>query len=390
MNKIRSSRPVLTVKVKRVCCLMANCRVEKAKSDSNFYGVDIAKVILAVLVVVLHTQAFADFGKPIHYGVHVLTRVAVPFYFIASGYFLFRGISIDDSGAARVVKYLRKIAKLYIVWTVIYSPVILKAAVSHSDSAWGVMLRSAKMICVTGYYHLWYLLALIVSVVVIYFFRKLTQNLLILMVFSSTMYIIGLMLSEFYVLADSLASKSYITKVAFQGYFELFDSARNGLFDALFFVTIGVLIAYRPVKIRLWFSVVALIVALVCLEFEGWLVERLQTTQDGSVLANDLFISIVPASFFLFIISLSVRLKESFNSVSLRIFSTFLYLVHPLAVIILKTIAWVVTKANHGLVFEVSNLVYFVFALLVSSLLFKIVRLLEARCDLTWLRNLYM
>ena len=51
-------------------------------------SIDIARLLAAILVVAIHTQAVTWLSGYTNGGIQILTRVAVPFFFCASGYFL--------------------------------------------------------------------------------------------------------------------------------------------------------------------------------------------------------------------------------------------------------------------------------------------------------------
>lgn len=51
-------------------------------------SIDIARLFAAILVVAIHTQAITWFSSYSNGNIQILTRVAVPFFFCTSGYFL--------------------------------------------------------------------------------------------------------------------------------------------------------------------------------------------------------------------------------------------------------------------------------------------------------------
>lgn len=51
-------------------------------------SIDIARLFAAILVIAIHTQAIEWFPDYSNGNIQILTRIAVPFFFCTSGYFL--------------------------------------------------------------------------------------------------------------------------------------------------------------------------------------------------------------------------------------------------------------------------------------------------------------
>ena len=76
-------------------------------------GIDIFKVLMALVVVMIHTSG-AD---------PAVFKVAVPYFFLASGYFFFRDWEAGGTEAiAKGRRWLMRIAVMYLAWTLIYLP----------------------------------------------------------------------------------------------------------------------------------------------------------------------------------------------------------------------------------------------------------------------------
>ena len=66
-------------------------------------SIDIARLLAAILVVAIHTQAVTWLSGYTNGGIQILTRVAVPFFFCASGYFLHKNYSLVFSSASAAI-----------------------------------------------------------------------------------------------------------------------------------------------------------------------------------------------------------------------------------------------------------------------------------------------
>lgn len=93
----------------------------KATQAGQINSLDILKFIMAVAVVVLHVGAL--YGEPCVYGPAVcwFENLAVPFFFISSGYLIGRHISAQTSADSKA--YLRgksrRYLRLFVVWSLI-------------------------------------------------------------------------------------------------------------------------------------------------------------------------------------------------------------------------------------------------------------------------------
>lgn len=145
----------------------------------SFPDLDIAKLIMAFLVVEIHTKPFNDLGsEAIARIISGVDCVAVPFFFIASGFLCFRDLSIKDFGtrssaaAVRVRKNIRKQLSLYAIWTVILLPLSLFGAHLREWGVAEIIMRLVRGVVFVGEndftWPLWYLLASVVAFSLIY------------------------------------------------------------------------------------------------------------------------------------------------------------------------------------------------------------------------------
>ena len=84
----------------------------------NYTAIDIAKFICALLVVGIHTQPLGDRLSGGGYFLTTLCRIAVPFFFVVSGFLFF-------SKETKLSKYVKRLIILDITWTVLELPYII-------------------------------------------------------------------------------------------------------------------------------------------------------------------------------------------------------------------------------------------------------------------------
>ena len=88
--------------------------------DKRNNSIDIFRLVCALLVVAIHTHPFADINEYVGYFcTSVLTRIAVPFFFCVSGYYYVE--KLEKIGLRAFKDTSKKILKIYIVWSIIYS-----------------------------------------------------------------------------------------------------------------------------------------------------------------------------------------------------------------------------------------------------------------------------
>ena len=105
----------------------------------QYPAIDVAKFIFSILVVAIHTVPLGnnDYGFPLNL-LGSLSRLAVPFFFMASGFFLskkFDGDFYSERNIIAVKKYALHILFLYGLWTLIYLPITIGDYIQNSYTA---------------------------------------------------------------------------------------------------------------------------------------------------------------------------------------------------------------------------------------------------------------
>ena len=92
----------------------------KYKKEKKVYsGIDLFKLIAALLIVIMHCLG-DTLGKQGELFVRNVTTLAVPFFFICSGYFFSLGLEQAKNEKEYVKKYVRRLINLYIIWGSFY------------------------------------------------------------------------------------------------------------------------------------------------------------------------------------------------------------------------------------------------------------------------------
>ena len=143
----------------------------------NFTAVDLAKFILAFFVISIHT-CYNFFDNSVANTVinSVIIRIAVPFFFVASGFFFFRDIVFENGrikkcpeNRAKLFGFLKRTFLLYIVWAVIY---FAFEAFTYIDADLPLALLCKTYLFaffLEGFSgHFWYLIFMVYAIVILY------------------------------------------------------------------------------------------------------------------------------------------------------------------------------------------------------------------------------
>lgn len=211
--------------------------------NTNYKLLDLLRFIGAFLVIGIHTrpfQAVSGVADKLFY--YDISNYAVPFFYACTGYFLIvkqQNKSMHEKICFRV----KKVLKLYVVWSIIYLPLTFCGWVIEGNREPIYLLRCLRNFFFVGenFYSwtLWYLNGLIFALIFIdLLLRKFSIKQIIK--FGSAMYVLGIVLTMLEGHLDKLpAMLSSMVKL----YFTIFVTTRNGLFQSLIFVSIGMLVA---------------------------------------------------------------------------------------------------------------------------------------------------
>ena len=145
-------------------------------NKSRNAAVDLAKYIASIMVIAIHTSLFHDVNENVcFFVVHILCRVAVPFFAVCTGYFLTQQIcqhSNQDSfrtGSLIFKRQWRKLILIYVIWSILYMfysiPMWIEigwfSPFAFVDYVIGAITKGS-------HYHLWYIWGMIYTFPVFY------------------------------------------------------------------------------------------------------------------------------------------------------------------------------------------------------------------------------
>lgn len=316
-------------------------------SFKPFPALDMFRLAAAIFVIAIHTSPLSSYTASGDFLLtRVFCRVAVPFFFLSTGYFLAK----NHWRSTR--RFLKKAGILYGVSILLYLPVNLYA---HSFS----LAELPKKLFFDGtLYHLWYFPAVMLGVCIVSFLcRRLPKAALPV---SVLLYLIGLGGDSYY----GIVSRLPPLQTVYEGIFSIVSYTRNGLFFAPLFLLLGA----AGHKFR---KGTALLGFLLC--FGGMSAEALFLRSRDIPRHDSMYLFLPLCMVFLF--SLLLRCNQGQRK-SLRRCSMLLYLLHPWCILLVRGGAKVLGLSS---LFVENSLLHFMAVLLLSLVLSSLLAMLWRR-----------
>ena len=308
----------------------------------QYQNLDLFRFLSSIIIIVLHARPFFPVSYEIDMAINnIIGRICVPFFFFISGYFAAKQ---EQKKPDYIRSYIRSMIPVYLLWSAVYLPWSLSLAAPYIQQVSGLLctiglptaiqnllllllvpLAVIVALLYSGvYYHLWYFPALLLSMLVLrwwkrkYSLRGLLTVSFVLLLFGATETYYGFC-GQFF---QSLLHY----------YYAVFFTTRNFLFFALFYVTLGYWMGKQeqPASSLCFLKLLLSIAALVG---EGML---LQTTQR---LDSNILLACVPLVYYLFSCLLYTNIHvPQLSEIPFRAISKYYYLVHPLMILFVH--AW--------------------------------------------------
>ncbi len=167
----------------------------------EYAGIDKFRIVAAIMIIAIHTSPLvsisheADFVLP-----RIIARVAVPVFFMCTGYFLIHGCIEPQENRKRIFfRFLTKTGLLYGAAILIYLPVNIYSGYFKEKSIIPTLVKD--LIFDGTFYHLWYIPASIIGFMLVY--GLLTRlNLKVVAAISFILYLIGLFGDSYYGISE--------------------------------------------------------------------------------------------------------------------------------------------------------------------------------------------
>ncbi len=274
---------------------------------------DLMKFAASIMIFVMHMEVFRDFGDKAFLYQVILSRWGVPFFFVSSSYFLFRRGKNGNIAKENLIRYIQRIALLYLVWFVINLPyTVYKRFIENgvTDVMTWVNFFKAGLLAST-FFGSWYLASSMFSAWLTYMLSKKLRTGSVLLI-ALPLYLLCV-LSSLYYGALPAAVKNVMDFL----YFPL------NLFNGCVYFAIGKWIAENEKRIADKLSI-PLCVAGVIAAYLVFCLEVQLATHFSVLRTTDAGLGLIPAAFFLFALCLKSMVVIP-NHLQLRKLSTIIY-----------------------------------------------------------------
>lgn len=293
--------------------------------------VGIYKFILSLLVVAIHVEPFT--GDIAYYINNCIARIAVPSFFILSAYYLFDKLLNNNWDKKIFIKTEKHLAKYYLVWLLLHSPVVILRLYENSTSISHFIWQLFQAVCLKGPYgSLWFLPATILAFALVYYLGRKTSPVLCLCV-SFPFFLFAALEIEYHALIKDIAWMEVVNEFLVA----IFGWLANGLTFAFFFCAIGFYIAYTKNKVRsIKKDTILAIVSFTLLFIECHIIRKYELTGSygGAMLA------LIPTTYYIVRVLLQLKSKEILNPLA-KYLQNMSMLIYPMHFAIMEVMAFI-------------------------------------------------
>jgi len=327
---------------------------------NEYKSLDVFKFIFAILVVMIHAKPLLDVSdKTNWFFSNSFLNLAVPFFFITSGFLLFEKLkSISDNTEKKIAvkKYVVHLLKMYLVWSIIWLPMKILGWHTSGGINKTELLGWVQAFFLTGKTGdaIWYLLAVAVcAIAAALVTHNGEKNFKLLLIGSGVLYVIGVLISSWYKAVDG----NFIV----EGYYKIFLTTENGLLNGLLFFAIGAYISKYGYKISSKTAFICALIGFCVLVGEVILAYNMQYNKDG--VCKLFTLPIVSAFLFLGIVQLPVSVATE-RCRTFRDWSTLIYVSHGMIIRVIGILVGIVgLKLPHSILFIATILLAWLFAI---------------------------
>lgn len=350
--------------------------------SKQYNAVDIAKLIMALLVVVIHKPLFSSDQVFANYFLgKIIAAVAVPFFFIASSFFFFRKLDGTKEDNKRFWKFEKRLFILYFAWSVFYFPINLIKfyGLPISDITLDNFIVNMKMLLYRfflsqTFIHLWYINTLMISVAILFLLKKKLS--------SKQTFFVAVVLFLAYKLAPMLFGILPLAETVWN----MIPGVLSNVFGSemgsgIFCAGLGMLFCDVNIKKRSTQYIAFLISTAAMISFSIFAFEK-----ESIVVETVKFILVTICAAAIFIFCRNTDLKDSKVYGVLREYSSMIYFSH----LFMTTEFFDSFSKSTGIVafFQIGVLKYSI-TLLASVVFSTIIILLSRKKPFKWLKYLY-
>ncbi len=297
----------------------------KAEHKKEYAAVDLFKFICAILVVVIHAKPFENIFW-LDAGIGLVTRFAVPYFFLSSSYFLFKKLLNCETFKEKFkvyFAYFLRLIRFYAIWFVIFNLVDV-AFGSHINSP---MWYLKQFVFTTNGSPLWFMSALIWGSLIVFLLSCVLNKYLVFGI-SCALWLLGYMLSTLLGVTSEWGFIALINKNVTP-----IIGTQNGFYFALPYVALAAIMATQTIKKEHKKNAI-----LTGLFFILLGVESVVAVMFLNAPFTFLWLSALPMAYFAMRLTLTIEIKPNPIFFYMRKTSTMIYVLHYVVIKILKAI----------------------------------------------------
>lgn len=235
---------------------MASATVVPVADRKSYNSIDVMKFIMSLAVIAIHSRAALNISYS--QSVTYLINLAVPFFFITSGFLIYHHYqkSVERSVAKyyfmRAVRFIR----LFVIWSLVYLPLAILYYASAETTWFHDVLSYVRRFLTSGdlpyAWPLWYLHAMGLALLLIAAMKKLRFSTIVIWGIGLSL----LLIAYFY---DKIQLESFHGPLpnVVKNYQLMFNTTRNGVFWGVAYVSTGMMIGKYGHRIpSLWGGVI--------------------------------------------------------------------------------------------------------------------------------------
>lgn len=268
----------------------------------NYNLLDLSKFIFAILIMLAHISSELVSVNPYFKLITSLYNFGVPFFFAAGGFLFFRKTSSNPSLKKSIYRsFTKKIMLMYLYWSLIYFIFILYDWAINSVNISEIISYFHRSLVFTTYGTIWYLPAFWIGISIVYFLEKFF-DLKIIIALSLLFYFFGSLGYSY----TGLFENSYI-EFFYNKLNSIIFTTRNGFFSAFPFVTIGYILTLKKFRFSIKSLIFLTSLSIIFFVSEAYFIKNFLNNN------VDMGLLLIPSTFFLLFISISVRLNGNIN-----------------------------------------------------------------------------
>lgn len=313
----------------------------------NYNSIDLAKFVCSLLVIIIHCVSFNadEMGRYIWYdwwAKNYLPRLAVPFFFTATGFFLYKKSTLETFNIKPIKQWVIKMLKLYGILTVIYLPLKIWDLHKESEDFLYIASNYLRYLIFNGsFYHLWFLPAAIASVALISALLYRRVPLKRILAFAFITYFIGVFAQSWCgLIIQPLRGTVFETPLQFAGKYISFYF--HSIYSGFLYTGLGMLFAFGKISIPKKAARNGFIISMIALFIEMLILWKLDPTMD-----TDVYLSLVPAIFLGFSYLLQTDLPDHKLFKMMRASSVLNYYLHFWVLRLMIKVLYLLGFGNH-------------------------------------------